>query len=140
MARGSIDCLSDPDVTAARTSIVLDRMGLDGYRAGSQLQASRWKGATLLSKAGLMVRAGPSPVTVRVPSSAAGPVAIRYGTEDPVRGQAVTFPAREGCSGWAVYPGGFLFKRKQCLRLQVQAGERRATVPLGLGVDCRASA
>ena len=39
-------------------------------------------------------------------------------------------------TSWAAYAGGFTFKHKQCLRLQVEVDGREATVPFGLGKPC----
>jgi hypothetical protein len=47
-------------------------------------------------------------------------------------------PSRGSCPDqrWQVYPGGFVYSRPQCLRLEVEVTRQRSAVPFGLGKAC----
>jgi hypothetical protein len=123
-------------------TFVLDRVYFSGYstpgwRQGSKLQASRWSEGELFSKLGLGVR-GKARVVLRVPRSRERSVRME-GWSDPGSPVIVKQQSPNGACPdevWQVYPGGFVYSKRQCLVLQVEVGKQRARVPFGLGKAC----
>jgi hypothetical protein len=89
-------------------------------------------------KAGLLVRAGASGVSLSVPPSWRGRVRIIWGDSGEV--PAVRFarcsrPPNE----WNLYTGGFVLRRPACVPLVVRVGSRVAHVRFGVGATCAAA-
>jgi hypothetical protein len=105
---------------------------------GAELESARSGGELpWFAKTGLVVR-GDREVLVRVPAEQADVVKIsgwgRTGVE--AREAALVEPS---CPGeWTSYPGGLVFRGRQCVRLEVEGpSEARGSVLIGLRRDCR---
>jgi hypothetical protein len=88
-------------------------------------------------KAGLVVRAGRSPVTVSVPQAWRTRAAITWGNAKP----AVSSLRISGCPSpphvWNAYAGGFfMHSHGACVPLIFQVGQRRQLVRFGIDRRC----
>lgn len=87
-------------------------------------------------KAGIVIRAGRTPVTVGVPKAWAGRVRIGWG-DGAGPATAVRFAPCPAPRGWNAYAGGFFLRtRSACVPLTFAVGGRRATLRFGIGRRC----
>lgn len=97
----------------------------------SQTFRTRERAWPYWEKAGILVRAGRGPVDIMVAPSARGRAAIGWGNPaHPVSSlEIAACPGR----GWHAYAGGFFIRRRTgCVPLVLRAGDRTATVTVGL--------
>jgi hypothetical protein len=88
-------------------------------------------------KAGMVIRAGPRPVDVRVPANWRGRAAITWGNGLPPVSALRFTPCQTRPSVWNAYAGGFLLKaRRACVPLVFAVGGERRVVRFGVGVRC----
>jgi hypothetical protein len=88
-------------------------------------------------KAGLVVRAGRSAVTVSVPQAWRTRAAITWGNAKPAVSSLRISPCPSPPNVWNAYAGGF-FMRSQgaCIPLVFQVGDRRQLVRFGIDRRC----
>jgi len=134
---------SGGELDAGAGAVVGDTIGFPGYLSpdwsqGDRLQRSRVGNNRWFSKQPIAIR-GDTPTAVLRISSASR--VVWGGGESGHGSRLVVFsnPSAESCGqadGWQTFPGGFTYRRAQCLYVQVDTGGERATVPFGLGVTC----
>jgi hypothetical protein len=87
-------------------------------------------------KAGIVIRAGRTPVTVSVPKAWRRRVRIGWGNPASPA-SVVRFAACPSPRTWNAYAGGFYLRaRSACVPLAFAVGGRRATLRFGLGQHC----
>jgi hypothetical protein len=88
-------------------------------------------------KAGLVVRAGRSPVTVSVPQAWRTRAAITWGNGKPAVSSLRISPCPSPPNVWNAYAGGFFMRSHgACVPLVFQVGERRKLVRFGIDHRC----
>jgi hypothetical protein len=88
-------------------------------------------------KAGLIVRASRSPVTVSVPQAWRERGAITWGNNNPVVSSLRLAPCPSPSNVWNAYAGGFFLRsRGACVPLVFQVGQRRKLVRFGIDRRC----
>ena len=122
-------------------------LGTSG-EVGSEQQASAQPGGRWFTKAGLAIQ-NDDKVTLRVPKAQRGDVRIEWSETNasPAKvtvkrqGAVVVVKPRSDCPAeWTKLAGGFTFKGKHCLKLQVVGpGKERGTALVGLRKDCSAT-
>jgi hypothetical protein len=107
---------------------------------GEKVQIARNPGNGTFSAKQPVLVDGNTSVVLRLPASAPRSLVMDgLGTnnaKDKMRVVRLHQDSDPCGTSWAAYAGGFTFKRKQCLRLQVEVDGRDATVPFGLGKSC----
>jgi hypothetical protein len=89
-------------------------------------------------KAGMVVRAGRSPVTVTVPQAWRTRAAITWGNDIPAVSSLRFSPCPSPPNVWNHYPGDFLLhSHGACLPLVFQVGQRKRRVWFGIDRRCR---
>jgi hypothetical protein len=134
-------CTHQVDRPRDRGTFVLDRVFFAGYwnpgwRQGAKLQAEPWPEGGWYSKLGLGVR-GSAKVVLRVPRGRER--TVRMDWSRPASPVIVTQQSASGpCPDqvWQMYPGGFVYSKRQCLLLEVDVDKKKARVPFGLGKAC----
>jgi hypothetical protein len=100
-----------------------------------RLRDSRWP---YWRKAGLLVRAGRTPVTVLVPRAWRRRAAITWGNGRPAVSALRIAACRPAPNDWNAYAGGFFTRsRRACVPLTFVVGGRSQTVSFGVGGRCR---
>jgi hypothetical protein len=88
-------------------------------------------------KAGLVVRAGRSPVTVSVPQAWRTRAAITWGNNKPMVSSLRISPCTSPPNVWNAYAGGFFMRTHgACIPLIFQVGDRRRLVHFGIDHRC----
>lgn len=88
-------------------------------------------------KAGLVVRAGRSPVTVSVPPAWRTRAAITWGNAKPAVSSLRISACPSPANVWNAYAGGFFMRSHgACIPLVFQVGERRKLVRFGIDHRC----
>jgi hypothetical protein len=88
-------------------------------------------------KAGLVVRAGRSPVTVSVPQAWRTRAAITWGNAKPVVSSLRISACSSPANVWNAYAGGFFMRAHgACIPLVFQVGQRRQLVRFGIDHRC----
>ena len=158
-ALGALLCVFAVAVLAARASATAPAVGCDqvtgqaktgrdgGYRVVlgivsvpparlRQVVASGSRRWPWWRKAGLVVRASDTPVTVSVPRAWRTRAAITWGDSGTVAALALA-PCPSSPSLWNAYAGGFLLRsRAACVPLTFSVAGRSRTVRFGLGRAC----
>jgi len=113
-----------------------------GWKQGDKLQLDPMGKGKWFVKQALEVK-GSDPVVFQVPRRAQRSVdLVDWGRAAQGAGSkgsdkiTVDLGAIGECQG--VWPGGFNITRKQCFTLKVEADDRTARVPFGLGKSCNA--
>jgi hypothetical protein len=89
-------------------------------------------------KAGMVVRAGRSPLTISVPAAWRRRAAITWGNGLPAASTLRIAACPSPPGAWNAYAGGFVMTtRGACIPLVFTVGHRRATVRFGIRVHCR---
>jgi hypothetical protein len=87
-------------------------------------------------KAGLVVRAGRTPVTVSIPRPWRTRAAITWGGSGKVSALEIA-PCPSRSTVWNAYAGGFFIRaRRECVPLTFTVGRRSQTVRFGIGGAC----
>jgi hypothetical protein len=90
-----------------------------------------------MEKAGLVLRAARSPVTVTVPQAWRTRAAITWGNGKPAVSSLRFAPCPSPPNVWNHYPGGFfLSSHGACVPLVFQVGQRRKLVRFGIDRRC----
>jgi hypothetical protein len=90
------------------------------------------------SKAGLVIRGGSPPVTIRVPRAWRNRAAITWGNSGAVTALRIASCPPWESKVWNAYAGGFLLRsRFACVPLVFTVGKRSATVRFGLARACK---
>ena len=141
-ASSTVVCSHQVDKPRDPGTFVLGRVYFGGYaspgwRQGAKLQASRWSDREWFSKVGLAVR-GVARVVLRVSPTHERSVRMEGWSKPGSPAITLHQTARGRCPDqvWQTYFGGFVYSKRQCLRLRVEVGNRKARVPFGLGVAC----
>ena len=88
-------------------------------------------------KAGMVVRAGRSAVTVSVPQGWRTRAAITWGNAKPAVSSLRFAPCPSPANVWNAYAGGFLMRSHgACIPLIFQVGQRRQLVRFGIDHRC----
>jgi hypothetical protein len=96
--------------------------------------AGRWP---YWEKAGMVVRASRSPVTVTVPKGWRTRAAITWGNNKPAVSSLRFAPCPSPPNVWNAYAGGFLLSSHgACVPLVFQVGQRRKLVRFGIDRRC----
>jgi hypothetical protein len=110
-----------------------------GWKQGDELQLSRIGKGKWAVKQALEVR-GDDPIVFQVPPGSRDSVdlvgwdGVGNGWNGGVDRIAIDLGASGFCHG--AWPGGFVITRRQCFSLKVEADDRTARVPFGLGRFC----
>ena len=109
-----------------------------GWEQGDELQSEPRGNGVKFSKQALEIH-GSDLVVLQVPRQAQRSVDLTGwgGSNSRFRSDTIRIELGGGGQCQGIWPGGFYFKRDQCLELNVKAGGRTATVPFGLGESCR---
>jgi hypothetical protein len=95
------------------------------------------EGWPYLEKAGVVLRAGLSPVTVSVPQAWRTRAAITWGNGKPAVSAVRFSPCPSPPNVWNHYAGGFLLRSHgACLPLAFQVGQRSQVVRFGIDQRC----
>lgn len=143
-AQLSARCTPSPFDASDHGAIVLGRAQFYGYgggwEQGDELQSDPRGNGITFSKQALEIH-GADLVVLQVPRNARRSVDLTgWGStngsfkSDSVRIELGDTGGVNQCEG--IWPGGFYFKRDQCLELNVKADGRTARVPFGLGESC----
>jgi hypothetical protein len=88
-------------------------------------------------KSGMVIRAGSTPIDVRVPAKWRNRAAITWGNGRPAVSAIRFTPCPSPTGVWNAYAGGFLMRtRGACIPLVFEAGRERQVVRFGVGVRC----
>ena len=91
------------------------------------------------SKAGLVIRAGSRPVTVRVAEAWRSRAAITWGNSGIVHSLRIASCPAWSARRWNAYSGGFYLRaRSACVPLVFRVGRRATTLRFGVGRRCAA--
>jgi hypothetical protein len=126
-------------------TVLFGSVAIPNTNGGEKVQIGRGDDAGTFGAKQPVLVDGTASVVLRLPANAPRSLVMNgYGTNNAkdtmrvVRLHQDSDPCGTlgGANSWAAYAGGFLFKRKQCLRLQVEVDGQKATVPFGLGKSC----
>lgn len=138
-ADAGVPCVDEDPGRAATYANRYVAIGRDPRKPeGAELESDRsGEGLPWFAKAALFVR-GNHEVVVRIPAELADAVRIVGWGQDggAPRDAALVRPA--SCpDDWTAYPGGLVFRGRQCVRLRVEGpGDAQGTVLVGLRRDC----
>jgi hypothetical protein len=91
-------------------------------------------------KSGMVIRAGSTPIDVRVPAKWRNRAAVTWGNGRPPASAIRFTPCSDPSGRWNAYAGGFLMKtRGACIPLVFEVAGARQVVRFGIGVQCGAT-